>query len=73
MAKKRRKEKEQKGQAGVDFEDLANEYTAVIEYPLRDPAEDQGWAVNTVRIWVGILTFLIIFMFALIILGAIFD
>ncbi len=73
MAKRSGKVKEKKGQAAVDFEDLANEYSAVVEYPLRNPAEDQGWAVNTVRIWVGMLTFLLVVMFALIILGAALD
>ena len=54
-------------------EDLANEKHGATEYPLRKPEEDQRWAVNTVRIWMGILTALLTFITVMLILGAIYD
>ena len=56
----------------LDFEDLANEVSGVVEYPIRKPEEDQMWAVNTVRIWVGAVTFAILGIMTLMILGAIY-
>ena len=65
------KEKKSK-EVPLDFEDLANEYSGVVEYPIRKPDEDQKWAVNVVRLWVGALTFLILGITTLMILGAIY-
>lgn len=56
-----------------DHEDLANEVMGAMEYPLRKPEEDQKWAVNTVRIWLGLLSALFIFITVMMILGAIYD
>ena len=70
MAKQSEKEKNYRP---LEFEDLANELSGVVEYPLRDPKEDQMWAVNTVRIWAGIALSLIGAITALLVLGAIYD
>ena len=57
---------------GPDFEDLANEYHGVNEYPLRSKEEDQRWAVNTVGCWLAALAFFLLGIFAFLILGAIY-
>ena len=72
MAKRNEKVKEKKIRP-LEFEDLANEFSGVVEYPLRDPKEDQLWAVNTVRLWTGIVLSLIVAITALLVLGAIYD
>lgn len=72
MAKQREKVKEKKFRP-LEFEDLANEFSGVVEYPLRDPKEDQKWAVNTVRLWAGIVLSLIVGITTLLVLGAIYD
>jgi hypothetical protein len=42
-------------------------------YPLRAPDEDPRWAVNTVRIWLGIAVFSLVAIMALLFLGVFFD
>lgn len=56
-----------------DGEDLANEYFGAMDYPLRKPEEDQKWAVNTVRLWLAALSALMVFITAMLVLGAIYD
>ncbi len=68
--KERRKEKLRYGDQGQG-EDLAQEMHGVTEYPLRKPEEDQRWAVNTVRIWMGCATVSIIFILTMLVLGAV--
>jgi len=58
---------------GLGEIDLAAERHGDNEYPLRKPEEDQRWAVNTVRIWLAILSFLFIGISLLLVLGAIYD
>jgi hypothetical protein len=58
---------------GPDYVDLAEERHGVLEYPLRKPEEDERWAVNTVRLWMTILTGLITFITVMLILGAMYD
>ena len=58
---------------GPDFVDLAEERHGVTEYPLRNPEEDERWAVNTVRLWMAILTGLITFITVMLILGWMYD
>jgi len=57
----------------IDFVDLAEEKHGVMEYPLRAPEEDPKWAVNTVKVWTVIVSGALLFIFALLILGAIYD
>ena len=42
-------------------------------YPLREPSEDPRWAVRTVRVWVIIALFLLLFIIVLLILGLWYD
>jgi hypothetical protein len=56
-----------------EHEDLANEVHGAMDYPLRKPEEDQRWAVNTVRIWLGLLGLLLAFITTLMVLGVIYD
>jgi hypothetical protein len=42
-------------------------------YPLRPPDQDPRWAVNTVRIWLGIALFSLAFILVLMILGIFHD
>lgn len=42
-------------------------------YPLRPPDKDPRWAVNTVRIWLGIALFSLAFILALMVLGIFHD
>jgi hypothetical protein len=72
MAKRNEKVKEKKIRP-LEFEDLANEFSGVVEYPLRDSKEDPLWAVNTVRLWTGIVLSLVVAITALLVLGAIYD
>jgi hypothetical protein len=58
---------------GPDFVDLAEERHGVLEYPLRKPEEDERWAVNTVRLWMTILSGLMTFITVMLVLGAIYD
>ena len=43
------------------------------DYPLRPPDKDPRWAVNTVRIWLGIAIFSLAFILALMLLGVFYD
>jgi len=43
------------------------------DYPLRPPDKDPRWAVNTVRIWLGIALFSLAFILVLMILGIFHD
>jgi hypothetical protein len=58
---------------GPDYVDLAEERHGVVEYPLRKPEEDERWAVNTVRLWMVILSGLMTFITVMLVLGAIYD
>jgi hypothetical protein len=42
-------------------------------YPLRSPSEDPRWAVRTVKYWVAFAVASLVFILALIVLGAIYD
>jgi len=42
-------------------------------YPLRPPAEDPGWAIKTVWIWVVFAVASFLFMVTLLVLGALVD
>ena len=42
-------------------------------YPLRKAGEDQRWAVNTVRIWMGFLIFSLLGIMILLVLGLYYD
>jgi hypothetical protein len=42
-------------------------------YPLREATDDPRWAVRTAWTWVGIATFLLLFLVTLLILGLWFD
>jgi hypothetical protein len=42
-------------------------------YPLRSPTEDPRWAVRTVKYWVAFAVASLVFILALIVLGAIYD
>jgi hypothetical protein len=42
-------------------------------YPLRSPDKDPRWAVNTVRIWLGIALFSLAFILVLMVLGIFYD
>ena len=42
-------------------------------YPLRDPSEDPGWAIKTVKIWLYFCSFSFIFCLVLVILGIWYD
>lgn len=42
-------------------------------YPLREPAEDPGWAVKIVKIWLGIALVSGLFIMTLIVLGFFYD
>ncbi|EFK07917.1 conserved hypothetical protein [delta proteobacterium NaphS2] len=42
-------------------------------YPLREPSDDPRWAVRTVWIWTGFAIAALIFIFTLLVLGAIYD
>ena len=59
--------------ASLDFVDLASEKHGILAYPLRKPEEDPRWAVNIVRLWTVIASFLIVAISALLILGAVYD
>ena len=68
--KKRRKDRPRYGDEGQPA-DLAEETHGVTDYPLRKPEEDQRWAVNTVRLWMGCATASIVFILTLLVLGVI--
>jgi hypothetical protein len=45
----------------------------VIQYPLRNPAQDPRWALGVVWTWIGIAVFLLLFFVVLILLGFWYD
>ena len=42
-------------------------------YPIVDPSEDPGWAIKTVKVWLYICIFSLVFSLALVILGIWYD
>ena len=52
----------------------APEWEAELDsYPLREPKEDARWALNTVRVWMGIAIGCLIGIIILLILGLYYD
>lgn len=67
-------EEDKTAATGSEQPEPAPDWEAELDsYPLREPSEDPGWAVVTVKIWMWTDLFFIAFIMVLLILGLIYE